>query len=580
MKDWSDTGIDLRGKASGEVKTTCPRCSAQRKKKHYPCLNVNVDDGVWHCWHCSWSGSLKQGEYSRPHVASRQYRKPDFTHAPRAPLEPLLAWFARRAIPEAVLRRNMVAAGHTYFPQSEDERDCAMFPYRRGGEILNVKYRSLEGKLFRMEGGCERILYGLDDVKPDRLIWVEGEIDKLSLEVAGITSCVSVPDGAPAPDSRSYESKFDFLGAPEIADVKEHLIAVDGDAPGLRLRDELIRRLGPEKCWIVDWPEGCKDANDVLMQLGVDVLLDCIKDARELPIVGASGVNEYLDDIQRIYQLGVPRGFSTGWGELDRLYRVRPGDVAVITGTPNSGKSEFLDALAVNMAAAHGWRFGLYSPEQGSVAEHVSNLVEKKSGLPFRARAESDGIGPEQLSQTLDWISEHFTWLSPEEPTLDSLLTVAAQLVRRRGARAIVFDPWNEIEHSRPIGMSETEYIGNSLRTIRHFARRHQIAFFLVAHPAKLLKEKGKDGKMQYPVVSPYDISGSAHWHNKPDSVLSIWRDKSERDSDVVEVHVQKVRSKAVGRLGYTKLIWDRTTGRYSEPAAGESYRRRKQGDD
>ena len=576
MRDWADTGIDTRGKTGGDVRTTCPRCSSSRKKKSYPCLHVDLDKDVWHCFHCGWSGSLKEGEYQRPVAQHRTYRRPDFTAAPRAPVDPLVVWFARRAIPEIVLRRNMITASSSYFPQTETEAPSILFPYRRGGEVVNVKHRALAEKLFRMEGGCERILYGLDDVRQDRLVWVEGELDKLSLEAAGIMSCVSVPDGAPAPDSRSYESKFDFMDAGEIAAVQMHLIAVDNDAPGLRLRDELIRRLGPEKCWIVDWPDGCKDANDALVRFGVDIVLECLKDARELPIVGASGVNSYLDDIQRIHQVGMPRGLSTGWDCLNRLYRVRPGDVCVITGTPNSGKSELLDALAVNMAREHGWRFGLYSPEQGSVAEHVAKLTEKRLGQPFDA----DSISQQSLTDALEWIDAHFTWLSPEEPTLDCLLEISAQLVRRRGARAIVFDPWNEIEHSRPAAMSETEYIGNSLRTIRHFARRHQVAFFVVAHPAKLLKEKGKDGKMRYPVVSPYDISGSAHWHNKPDVVLSIWRDKSERDSDAVEVHVQKIRSKAIGRLGFVRMNWDRTTGRYSEPSQAESYRNRKGGDE
>ena len=244
MKVWADTGIDTRGKSSGEIKTTCPKCSHTRKKKNYPCLNVNLDEGVWHCWHCSWSGSLKQGEISRPYL-TKTYRKPVFIGNVSGLPDNVVAWFAKRGITEPVLRRNMIGAGSAYFPQVEEDRTCVLFPYRRGGEVLNIKYRTHD-KLFRMEGGCERVLYGLDDVG-ERLVWVEGEIDKLSLEVAGITSCVSVPDGAPAADSKNYESKFDYLDAPEIHRASVHLIAVDSDAPGLRLRDELVRRLGPAR---------------------------------------------------------------------------------------------------------------------------------------------------------------------------------------------------------------------------------------------------------------------------------------------------------------------------------------------
>jgi twinkle protein len=565
VKTWADTGIDTKNHHSGEVKTTCPKCSHTRKKRNYPCLNVNLDEGVWNCWHCGWAGSLKQGEYSRPAMV-KTYRKPVFIGQVSGLPEKVAAWFLGRGITEPVLRRNMVGHGVAYFPQVEDERTCVMFPYRRKGEVLNIKYRTGD-KLFRMEGGCERVLYGLDDIG-ERLVWVEGEMDKLSVDVAGITSCVSVPDGAPAPDSKSYESKFDYLDAAEISRASVHIIAVDNDAPGLRLRDELVRRLGPEKCRIVDWPDGCKDANDVLVTYGPETLAQCIDSARELPIIGAHSVDDYMDDIQRLYRDGVDRGVSTGWECVDEYFRVRPGDVTVVTGAPNSGKSEWLDALTVNLANLHGWRFAIYSPEQGSAAEHITKIVEKKSGKPF-----NDGpnprITPGELDQALTWVRDRFDWLEPESPSLGALLEIAKQLVLRRGVRGLVLDPWNEIEHSRPREVTETEYIGDCLRLIRVFARSHQVHVFIVAHPQKLMKQD--DG--QYPVAGPYEISGSANWHNKPDVVLSVWRERGPNVTHTdVEVHIQKMRHKYAGQLGSTLLKWNRVNGQYRDPDEASRY--------
>lgn len=568
MKTWSDVGIDVRGKSGGEIKTTCPRCSASRKKSRYPCLNVNLDEGLYNCWHCGWAGSLKQGEFSRPELPTKHYRKPDYVRQASGLPEKALRWFSVRGITEAVLVRNQIAHGTAYFPQIEQESTCVMFPYRRRGEVVNIKYRSPD-KLFRMEGGCERILYGLDDIG-ERLVWVEGEIDKLSVEVAGIVSCVSVPDGAPSPDSKSYESKFDFLDAAEIQRATQHIIAVDNDAPGQRLSDELVRRLGPEKCRLVEWPDGCKDANDVLMQLGADTLLGCINDARELPIIGSHTVDDFTDDLQRLYRDGIPRGVSAGWSCIDSLYNVRAGDVTVITGAPNSGKSEWLDALLVNLAQLHGWRVGVFSPEQGSPAEHIAKLAEKRSGKPF-----NEGFTARMTSSELDqcstWLNDHFHFIAPEESNLSSLLNVARQLVLRRGVRGIVLDPWNEIEHSRPRDQTETEYVGESLRTIRQFARSHQVAVWIVAHPQKLQRDPKT---MQYPVVGPYEISGSANWHNKPDVCLSVWRErKGDGASTEVQIHVQKVRSKYIGHIGLAKLNWNRVNGRYSDPGEAEAYR-------
>ena len=553
-------GIDTRGRVSGEVKTICPQCSPTRKKSKFPCLNVNIDKRAWHCWHCDWSGGLSDGIAAiRPRIV-KTYRKPDYVAQASALPDPVSTWFAGRGIPESVLRRNQIGNGSAYFPQVEAERSCVMFPYLRGSEVVNVKYRTPD-KLFRMAGGAERILYGLNDVGAS-LVWVEGEIDKLSVEVAGIRSCVSVPDGAPAVEAKNYESKFDFLDASEICKAQTHVIAVDNDAPGLKLRDELVRRLGPDQCRIVDWPDGCKDANDTLVQYGADIGAACIADARELPIEGAFDVIDFADEVDTLYTTGVPEGLSTGWGTLDEHYRVRAGDLVVVTGPPNSGKSEWLDALAVNVARLHDWRFGVFSPEQGSPGEHIAKLLEKHIGKPFNP-GPVERISVADKDRGMTWLNDHFMMMDPDEPSLDALLSIARRMILRRGIRGLILDPWNEIESTRPREMSETEHIGVSLRTVRRFLRRHQVSGWIVAHP-RILQKDPKTG--QYPVAGPYEISGSAHWHNKADVCLSIWRERSAGHQKCeVEVHVQKVKSKYAGKLGMTELRWDRVTGRYAD---------------
>jgi twinkle protein len=143
--------------------------------------------------------------------------------------------------------------------------------------VVNIKYRDFQ-KHFRMAGGAERVLYGLDDIHGDTVVWVEGEPDKLAVEVAGHVSCVSVPDGAPSPNTKDYQAKFDYLASAEdlLAPIRKHIIAVDDDLPGEKLAEELIRRLGPERCWRVQWPSACKDANEVLMRYGPAALAECL----------------------------------------------------------------------------------------------------------------------------------------------------------------------------------------------------------------------------------------------------------------------------------------------------------------
>lgn len=568
-KTFADYGIDTKGKASGEIKTTCPQCSAQRKKRNYPCLNLNLDKGVWHCWHCDWAGGLKQGQWHAPsHRETPTYRKPDYVAKSEAPSGDLAGWFAERGISEATLRRNQIGKGVRYFPQVEEERACALFPYLRGTEVVNIKSRTRD-KLFRMESGCERVLYGLNDIG-ETLLWVEGEIDKLSVEEAGFVSCVSVPDGAPAVATKNYASKFDFMSAPELERAKTHIIAVDTDAPGVMLKEELIRRLGRENCLVVTWPDGCKDANDVLKAYGASILRACIEDAAPLPVEGAHSPAEFMQELLDAYEHGRKPGLSTGWAGVDKHYTVLSGEWTLITGVPGHGKSEWLDALTINLAVQHGWRFAVFSAENKPTMEHIVKLAEKYVGKPFD-RGPQERMTQADLDRAVTWLDQHYTILEPETPSTDTLLEMARQLVRTKGVRGIVVDPWNEVEHHIEKDKTETAYISEVLTKIRRFARSHDVHVWLVAHPRMLQKRKDSDKE---PVPTPYEIAGSAHWNNKADNIITVWRDRGE-DSPDVHIHVQKVRKKRIGRVGLAMLQYDRVTGRYHDlmrDSAGRAY--------
>lgn len=561
MKTFADFGIETNGK-TGEFDTTCPQCSPTRKKKSARCLSVNADKGTWKCHHCGYAGGIGDGErrYEAP-WRKPQYRRPEPIAA--KPVDSIAEWFATRGIPRGVLERNRVTPATVYMPQVEDHVGAVAFPYYRGDELVNVKYRDRD-KNFRMETGAERVLYGLNDVQPQRCVIVEGEIDKLSVEVAGITSCVSVPDGAPAPTTKDYASKFTFLEADEklLETVSEWIVAVDSDEPGQRLCDELARRLGREKCKRVKWPQDCKDANDVLISFGADVLRECIDNAEPYPIEGVFTYTDSSSQVRHLFEHGWDKPVSTGWDELDRLYRVRPGELTVVTGIPGSGKSNWIDALVINLAALHGWRIGLFSPENQPLEDHMARMCEKYVGMPFY-EGPSPRMSRAQLDEAMAWANDKLYWYLPPEAddwTIENILATARSLVRQKGIQGFVIDPWNELEGSRPRHMTETEYVSHVLKRVRQFARQNAVHVWIVAHPQKLLREK--DGN--YPVPTMYDIAGSAHWRNKADNGLCVWRD-FQNEHAAVKVIVQKVRFRQNGKIGEASFRYKPATATYSE---------------
>lgn len=563
----SEQGIRLRNFASGGHKTLCPKCSHTRTKKTDPCLSVTIgDDGaVWKCHNCGWSGGTG-GRDSAPVSLRKQPVRPAYVAPERVP-SALVEWFKARGIPSRVIERNKI---DLIIGRNEE----IAFPYFRGGVVVNVKYRTFD-KQFRQSKDAEKIYYGLDDIAGQtEVIICEGEIDKLSFEVAGLRNVVSVPDGAPKEakvqvpnpeDDRKFEYVWNCKDAFE--NVTKIILATDDDAPGQALAEELARRYGKHRCWTVTWPNGndskAKDANEVLLAHGPEVLREIITLAKPYPIKSLYDAGMFETDTLRLYRGEKAETFSTGWPDIDALFRVRPGELSVVTGAPNGGKSQFVDALAINLANSHGWKFAVCSFENPP-DHHIAKLAEAWLEMPFwpgpRPR-----MGEGDLRRAIEWLNERFFFIraDDESPTIAWILETARAAVMRYGIRGLVIDPYNEIEHKRPPGQTETEYVSDMLAQVKRFAQSHCVHVWFIAHPAK--PQKMKNG--EYPEISLYDISGSSHWVNKADIGIVVVRDYSDEEGHPpqyrTEIHVKKVRFKEVGHPGTTTLSFDRATGTY-----------------
>lgn len=557
-KIYADYGIDVGGRTSGEHKSLCPECSSSRKKSRDPCLSVNLDKEVWNCWHCGFTGCLPKvnGDYRPPQTKSapKTYKKPDYQD--RAGLsEKARAYFHERGITDEVLARNKITDGLEWMPQQGQEVNTIQFPYFKDGVIVNIKYRDGE-KNFKMVKDAEKTLYGRDDIEGDTLIWVEGEIDKLSAEVAGFRNCVSVPNGA--------DSNLDFLENcfPALDKVAIHIVAADNDAKGEKLKNTLLKRIGLKKCKLINWPSGCKDFNDVLVKSGKEKIRELIAGAKFCPIEGIIDIKSIADNILNLYDNGTNGGVSVGFRDIEPLYSVKLGEWTLVSGSPSNGKSEFLDALIINLAESQDWKFAVCSPENQPIEGHAGRLIAKYLRKPFY-RGANGRMTSNELMEGMSWLDKHFEFILPEEetPTVKYILDRADDLVYRKGINGLIIDPWNGLDHSRPNNFTETEYISHSLTKIRRFARERDIHIWIMAHPTKLVKTE----KLQYPVVTPYDVSGSAHWYNKADNCISVWRDVTQPENPEVQIHVQKIRFRENGKHGMATLIYDRSTGRYSD---------------
>ncbi|KDD72545.1 hypothetical protein H632_c3207p0, partial [Helicosporidium sp. ATCC 50920] len=312
------------------------------------------------------------------------------------------------------------------------------------------------------------------------------------------------------------------------------------------------------------------DANEVLVKDGPEALRAFVRAAEPLPIRGLLRVQDYLDEVLSAYQTGAGSGAasSTGWPSLDEHYRVVPGELTVVTGVPNSGKSEWLDALLCNLSCLNGWTFAMCSMEKRA-SDHARQLAEKVSGLPFYDMSYGQGtprMTLESLEASLDWLDDRFHLIRCEDdalPSVEWVLSVARAAVYRHGIRGLVIDPYNELDHRRPGGMSETEYVSAMLTQIKRFAQAAGVHVWFVAHPKQLQAWKGEPPSL-------YDISGSAHFINKADCGIVVHRprDPDRPTSTDVHIMVRKMRNKVAGSIGQVTLVYDRVNGRYIDPHA------------
>lgn len=560
----------------GQHKEKCPFCSHLRKKKHERTLSV-MNDGsvlVYNCWHCNEAGKIDLSEDAKYTPSElRTYEK----------MEPIVAvtsvqkweglsetgtsYLEGRGISKEVAEAAGVQESNHYIAKMERKVDCLVFPYRNKGQEYASKISAIDGKGFSC-AGAPQTFFNIDRIKPDEdLIICEGELDELSFEESGISNAVSIPNGAVMKvmdngniDPRD-DGKFRFLwnSKDELAAAKKIIIAMDEDAPGKAMAEEIARRIGKDRCWQVEYPKGCKDANDVLVMHGREAVQQIIDEAKPWPVAGLYDADHFETAVNEIYKQGIGSGESTGYANVDEYYSIVGGQISIVTGIPSSGKSEFVDQIMVNIAERKGWKFAVCSFEN-EPRIHIAKLIAKHIKKPF-FEGPTERMDNTELSRGKNFIQDHFSFLYQADgslSTIDSIIERIKIAVLRHGVRGAVIDPYNYIV--RPRDISETDWVSEMLTRISVFAKAHDVHIFMVAHPTKM--QRGVDGKI--PAPAGFDISGSAAWFAKADMGVTVHRPDASH-SPTAEIHIWKCRFSWVGKQGQTELAFDVPTSTYNE---------------
>lgn len=556
--NWEKYGIKAPTGHSGNRKVFCPQCHEQRHDKRDKSLSVNLETGEFNCHYCGFSGCAAEKEpWEREDRPWRNaapirrekpvYKKPAPRQVSQTMSEKALKWFSGRGISEKTLLAMKVTEGLEWMPQKNGKANTVQFNYYHNGELVNTKFRTGD-KCFKLCSGAELLPYGIDNIKGKKeCIITEGEMDALSFYECGRTDVVSVPNGA--------NSNLDYLDdyIEEYFDDKETIyIASDTDTKGVVLKEELLRRFGAERCRVLEYGEGCKDANEHLMKYGQHSLLDCLKNAPEIKLEGIFTVSDFEESLDALFEHGMKKGVTIGHDNFDRLCSFETKRLCIVTGIPGSGKSEFIDEIAERLNMRYGWRFAYFSPENAPLAYHASKLIEKFTGKHFGKETLTFG----EYKQVKQHLETDFFFIAPKQDyRVDTILERAKFLVRRKGIKALVIDPYNRLEDESE-GQNETKYVSKLLDKLTNFAQMNDVLIILMAHPTKM--QKNKEGELEIPTL--YDISGSANFYNKADFGIVVHRNRLE---NTVEVYVKKVKFRHLGECGTAIFKYNLNNGRY-----------------
>jgi len=541
--------FNQHGLKENATQGVCPSCSHTRKPKNQKaqCASYDWERGLGTCHNCDTTFQLHT--YQRKGASEKVYIRPETPEQFNEVSTNVETWFGTRGISKKTLKDLQVTEGPEWMPQTSKNENTIQFNYFMGDQLINVKYRDGR-KNFKLYKGAEKVFYNINSIVGyDWCVIVEGEMDVLALHEAGIKNAISVPNGATL-----NSNNLDYLDncIDYFEDKTKIILAVDADEPGQALRQEFIRRLGAETCYLVDF-NGNKDANEYLLEHGVDKLRDVITKCTQVPLEGVTTLYDIHDEVKEFVKNGFKPGFQVGLKNFDKIFSTYTGQFITVTGIPSSGKSDFVDQMVVGYNNMYGWKTAFASPENQPTYLHAHKLMRKTwEDMPTQG-----DIGSDKWQRVTDKVNDNYFFIDMDRYTLESVLRKGAELVKRKGIKCLVIDPYNKVRDVDCKTEDVNRYTMEYLTKIEVFAKKYDVLVFIVAHPTKMYK--GQDGKIEEPTM--YNIKGGGEWYDASYHGLLVHRDY---EAKTTKVKVLKVKFQNLGENGAeAHFKWEPRSGSF-----------------
>lgn len=460
----------------------CPKCGSPDNVKRY-------DDGHAKCWSggCDFfeppgTSSLRHHGAGAGHTASHQAGdlvSPTDTDFAKG--------IASRCLEPKTLRR------FGYFPRRKGGKAYHICGYYdRDGELAFQKYRDVEAKEFfvvkaktvprpaevRPFGYGVWPLTGKGALK--RCYLLEGEIDAQS--AAQATSfdvpCYSPPLGAGSAKAHVAANLDLYLAYEEI------VILFDADEAGRKAAAEVAEILPPEKVLLASYPQGYKDANDLLKAKKPGTLRLAMESATRWSPPGTITGYTLLDLIQADADAPPPVIITFPFAELQKntAGAFRRGDTILLIAGSGTGKTTFTTECIAHWLD-EGLRVGTIMFEDQPI-DILNGVLTVPFGRRLRLNSKlATAAEKRRVMEERGWIDRLFiedTTITAK--TKDGLFNKIRYLVGARGCDVILIDPLSKLVSRAITDADERRAIDSLMDEVSDLGRALNVTIVMTHH--------------------------------------------------------------------------------------------------
>lgn len=465
------------------------------------------------------------------HFAAKQQKK--FSRPDRKKISKYLTktekhveYLATRGITAETAKSFEVAAAKVW--NGERELDALAFPYKRDGELLQVKRISTERpngkKVIMAEGDCEPCLFGWQ-VMPKNIravVLCEGEIDCMTYYQYGLPA-LSVPFGG-GKGAKQQWIEFEYHNLDRFDEI---WISMDADEVGQAAAKEIATRIGLHRCRMVTLPH--KDINECL-QAGMtsEEVIDVLERAAYFDPEELFSAREFYQDTINAFYGKEQCLFKSPWEILNHNFVFRESELTIVNGVNGHGKTEVVGHMVLE-AMRHGVRTCVASLELKPGAL-LKRLTRQSTCLKLPSEME--------IGSAFNFYDDRL-WLFGLTGTAkaDRLLEIFEYAHRRYGIQLFVIDSLMKC------GIGEDDYNGQKafIDAVCDFKNRTNSHVIMVTHSRKSDSEEKPTGKM--------DVKGTSAITDLTDNLFIIWRNKTRERALQKQQQLQPLTDKEEAAL-------------------------------